>query len=165
MMSRRKAASRSGTPALVQLIDSGIQHTVHEFQHNPAVSDFGREAALALQVEPGQVFKTLIWQIDDGYCVGIVPASGNTAPKKLAAATGARRAQLADAADAERLSGSVVGAISPLGLRQTLRIVVDSSALDHDQIFISAGRRGLEISLAPRDLIEATNATVAPISS
>jgi Cys-tRNA(Pro)/Cys-tRNA(Cys) deacylase len=164
-MSRRKAPSQSGTPALIRLIDSQTPHTVHEFPHDPAVSDFGNEAALALQVEPAQVFKTLIWQIDDGYCVGMVPASGNTAPKKLAAAMGARRAQLAAAADAERLSGSVLGAISPLGLRQTLRVVIDSSAVDHDQIFISAGRRGLEISLSPLDLIGLVNATVAPISS
>lgn len=164
-MTRRKPAARSGTRALTRLIDSGTEHTVHEFRHDPAVSDFGHEAARQLQVDPSQVFKTLMWQVDDGFCVGIVPVAGRTAPKKLAAAIGARRAQLADAAVAERLSGSVVGAISPLGLRQSLRVVIDSSALNHDQVFVSAGRRGLEISLSPHDLIQLTDATVAPISS
>jgi Cys-tRNA(Pro)/Cys-tRNA(Cys) deacylase len=129
------------------------------------MSNFGWEAAQQLKVEPSQVFKTLIWQIDDDYCVGIVPVSVSTAPKKLAAAIGARRVQLADTAVAERLSGSVVGAISPLGLRRSLRVVIDSSALDHDQIYISAGRRGLEVALSPRDLVTLTNATLASISS
>lgn len=164
-MSKRNAASRSSTPALVRLIDAGTKHTVHAFRHDPAVSNFGLEAAHHLKVEPSQVFKTLIWQVDDGYCVGLVPVTAHTAPKKLAEAIGARRAQLADASVAERLSGSVVGAISPLGLRQNLRVVIDSSALDHDQIFISAGRRGLEISLSPLDLIDMTIASVASISA
>jgi len=149
----------------MRLLDTGTEHTVHEFRHDPTITNYGLEAAQQLNAEPSQVFKTLIWQIDDDYCVGIVPVSLSTAPKKLAAATGARRAQLADTVVAERLSGSVVGAISPLGLRRNLRVVIDSSALDHDQIYISAGRRGLEIALSPHDLIALMDATVASISS
>lgn len=164
-MPRRKHDSRSSTPALVRLLDNGIDHTVHEYEHDPRATDFGAEAARQMDVDPAQVFKTLIWHVDDDFCVAIVPTSGNTAPKKLAAAVGARRADLVDASVAERLSGSVVGAISPLGLRRALPTVVDSSALDHDRIFISAGRRGVEVSLSPVDLIDLTNATVAPIRS
>ena len=164
-MSKRNAASRPSTPALIRLLDTGTEHRVHEFRHDPTATNYGLEAAQQLNVEPSQVFKTLIWQIDEHYCVGIVPVSASTAPKKLAAATGARRAQLADTVVAERLSGSVVGAISPLGLRRNLRVVIDSSALDHDQIYISAGRRGLEIALSPHDLIALMDATVTSISS
>ena len=149
----------------MRLLDTGTEHTVHEFRHDPTITNYGLEAAQQLNAEPSQVFKTLIWQIDDDYCVGIVPVSVSTAPKKLAAAIGARRAQLADTVVAERLSGSVVGAISPLGLRRNLRVVIDSSALNHDQIYISAGRRGLEIALSPHDLIALMDATVASISS
>ena len=149
----------------MRLLDTGTEHTVHEFRHDPTITNYGLEAAQQLNAEPSQVFKTLIWQIDDDYCVGIVPVSVSTAPKKLAAAIGARRAQLADTVVAERLSGSVVGAISPLGLRRNLRVVIDSSSLDHDQIYISAGRRGLEIALSPHDLIALMDATVASISS
>ena len=149
----------------MRLLDTGTEHTVHEFRHDPTITNYGLEAAQQLNAEPSQVFKTLIWQIDDDYCVGIVPVSVSTAPKKLAAAIGARRAQLADTVVAERLSGSVVGAISPLGLRRNLRVVIDSSALDHDQIYISAGRRGLEIALSPHDLIALMDATVTSISS
>ena len=149
----------------MRLLDTGTEHTVHEFRHDPTITNYGLEAAQQLNAEPSQVFKTLIWQIDDDYCVGIVPVSVSTAPKKLAAAIGARRAQLADTVVAERLSGSVVGAISPLGLRRNLPVVIDSSALDHDQIYISAGRRGLEIALSPHDLIALMDATVASISS
>lgn len=162
-MPRRKHDTRSSTPALARLRDKGIDHTVHEYEHDPRDTDFGAEAARQMQVDPTQVFKTLIWHVDDSFCVGIVPTSGTTAPKKLAAALGARRADLADSAVAERLSGSVVGAISPLGLRRPLPTVVDSSALDHDRIFVSAGRRGVEVSLSPADLIDLTNATVAHI--
>lgn len=164
-MSRRKAAPRSGTPALTRLRESDIPHTIHEYRHDPASTDFGHEAAQALDLDPAQVFKTLVWQVDDGYCIALLPVSERAAPKKIATALGARRAHLADTAVAERLSGSVVGAISPVGLRQDLRVVIDSGALEHERIFVSAGRRGLEIALAPHDLIAFTGAIVAPICS
>jgi Cys-tRNA(Pro)/Cys-tRNA(Cys) deacylase len=162
-MARRKHEPSASTPALARLVDEGIDHTVHEYAHDPRATDFGAEAARQMDVDPTKVFKTLIWHVDDSFCVAIVPTSGNTAPKMLAAALGARRADLVDSTVAERLSGSVVGAISPLGLRRALPVVVDSSALDHDRIFVSAGRRGVEVSLSPADLIELTSATVATI--
>ena len=164
-MARRKHEPSASTPALSRLVDSAIDHTVHEYAHDPRATDFGAEAARQMNIDPTQVFKTLIWQVDDSFCVPIVPTSGNTAPKRLAAAVGARRAELVDSVVAERLSGSVVGAISPLGLRRVLPVVVDSSALDHDLIFVSAGRRGVEVSLSPVDLINLTSAIVAPIRS
>lgn len=162
-MTRRKTERRPKTPALARLDQAGTEYAVHEFRHDPDTSDFGDEAARALGVDPAQVFKTLIWRVDNSFAVGLVPATTNTSPKKLAAAVGARRAQLAERAEAERLSGSVTGAISPLGLRRPLRVVVDVSAVDHEQIFVSAGRRGMEVSLSPYDLIGLTEAIVASI--
>lgn len=164
-MARRKHEPSASTPALARLVDNGIDHAVHEYDHDPRATDFGAEAARKMDVDPTQVFKTLIWQVDDSYCVAIVPTSANTSSKMLAAAVGARRAELVDSSVAERLSGSVVGAISPLSLRRALAVVVDSSALDHDRIFVSAGRRGVEVSLSPVDLINVTSATVAHIRS
>lgn len=143
----------------------GVEYTLHEFHHEPNSHDFGLEAARQLQLDPSQVFKTLVWEVDAHNCVGITPTSTTVSAKKLASALNGRRAQLADTSVAERLSGSVTGAISPLGLRRKLPTVVDISALDHEVIFVSAGRRGLEVALDPRAVIELTNATVASISS
>ncbi|MGA0209401.1 MAG: YbaK/EbsC family protein [Candidatus Nanopelagicales bacterium] len=155
---------RSSTPALILLSERGVEHEVHEYEHDPASTDFGQEAARRMQVDARQVFKTLIWQVDERPCVAVVPVSTTVSPKKLAAALGARRAHLVDIATAQRLSGSVVGAISPLGLRRSLDVGVDASALDHRRVFVRAGRRGVEISLPPQTLIELTGATVASIS-
>jgi Cys-tRNA(Pro)/Cys-tRNA(Cys) deacylase len=165
MIAERPFASRASTPALALLVERGIDHRTRAFQHDPTESAFGNEAARQLNADPHQVFKTLIWQADAGFCVAIAPISAAIAPKRLAAALAARRTQLADVSTAERLSGSVVGAISPLGLRQPLRTVLDASALNYEAIMVSAGRRGLEISIAPSDLIELTSAIVAPITS
>jgi len=164
-MAGRPSSSRASTPALALLNKRGISYHIHEFQHDPKESAFGHEAARQLNADPHMVFKTLIWQADDGFCVAIAPIAESVGPKKLAAALEARQTQLADVSSAERISGSVVGAISPLGLRQPLRTVLDASALHYELILVSAGRRGLEISIAPSDLIELTSAIVAPITS
>lgn len=169
-MARRESGRASSprglsTPALVYLTEARIEHTVHEFDHDPRSTEFGLEASRELGVDPSSVFKTLVWNIDGRPAIAIAPVTSTVAPKRLATATGGRKAELAPAATAKRLSGSVVGAISPVGLRQPVPVVIDVSVLDVPRVFISAGRRGLEVSLAPADLIVATSATVAPIAA
>lgn len=158
-------AARTSTPALVLLTARQIVHAVHSFDHDPQQTDFGREAAQALNADPTQVFKTLVWNVDGNLVLALAPVSTTIAPKRLAAALGARRAELAPSKAAERLSGSVVGAISPLGLRQQVPVVIDDSVLELTVVFVSAGRRGLEVSLAPADLIDVTSATTAGITA
>ena len=165
MMARRAPESRSSTPALALLNQRGVEYRLLEFEHDSTVDHFGLEAARLLDVDPSQVFKTLIFQVDDDYCVGMISTACSVAPKRLAAAVGGRKARLAEASDAERLSGSVPGAISPFGLRQRLRTVLDNGALDHEQVYVSAGRRGLEVCVSTPDLITLTDAVVAPIGS
>ncbi len=171
-MSARKERHSRGTPALALLSKQNIPHTVHEFARKPDQAgthvDYGLEAADAMGVPPASVFKTLVWSTSDSsppaLLLALVPVDAQVSPKMLAAAVGAKKVALATSEAAERVSGSVVGAISPLGMRQRLPVVLDFSAEGLQEIFVSAGRRGLEICLAPRDLIAATNATVAPIA-
>lgn len=133
------------------------------YEHDPAVTDFGGEAAAALGVEPARVFKTLLAEVDGALVVGIVPVSGRLDLKALAAALGGRRASMADPALAERRTGYVVGGISPLGQRTRLRTVLDISALQYEAVLVSGGRRGLDIELSPSDLVRATEASTARI--
>jgi Cys-tRNA(Pro)/Cys-tRNA(Cys) deacylase len=156
----------ASTPALVVLERAGVAHTVHEY----AVPDhdghhaYGMEAAAALGVPPERIFKTLVAAVDDRPVVAVVPVSGTLDLKALAQALGGKRATLADPADAERLTGYVVGGISPLGQRRRTRTVLDRSALDHGSILVSAGRRGCQVELAGDDLRRLTAAVVAPIA-
>ena len=152
-----------GTPALARLATSGVTYRVHSFEHDPRHTDYGREAASALHVEPGAVFKTLVWEVDGAPCVALAPASSSVASKKLAKALGGRRAELAAPARAERLTGSVLGAISPIALKASMPVVMDDTALAYEWVFVSAGRRGLEIEISPADLAHVTSARVSPI--
>jgi Cys-tRNA(Pro)/Cys-tRNA(Cys) deacylase len=152
-----------GTPATLALARAGIPFTPHAYEHDPAAGSFGLEAAEALGVPPERVFKTLIARADAVVVVGIVPVVGRLDLKALAAAVGAKRAVLADAAVAERRTGYVVGGISPIGQRSQLRTVLDASACDFETVYVSGGRRGLDIELTPEDLITATGATLARI--
>lgn len=152
------------TPALIYLTDHGLPHTVHEFVHDPSSSDYGQEAARELGVAPESIFKTLLWDVDSQLVVALAPVSTTISPKKLAEACQGKRAHLAEATVAERASGSVVGAISPVGMKRRFPAVVDSSVVDLENVFISAGRRGMEIALAPAHLIEATGAVLAHIT-
>jgi Cys-tRNA(Pro)/Cys-tRNA(Cys) deacylase len=163
--------SGRGTPALAAVRKAGIAHIVHEFERDdPAASgerraSWGLEAAGALGVAPGRVFKTLVVKVDDAHlAVGVVPVDAELDLKALAAAAGGRRAALADQADAERATGYVVGGISPLGGRRRLITVVDASALDATTIFVSGGRRGLDLELAGADLVALTGASIASIA-
>jgi Cys-tRNA(Pro)/Cys-tRNA(Cys) deacylase len=154
----------AATPALGTLARAGVEHRVHTYDHDPAAASFGREAAEALGVEPGRVYKTLVAKVGDGLVVALVPVLGSLDLKALAAALGAKRADLADPAVAERATGYVVGAISPLGQKKKLPTVVDASAEAWATVFCSGGRRGLEIEVAPADLVRLTGARVAPIA-
>jgi Cys-tRNA(Pro)/Cys-tRNA(Cys) deacylase len=132
--------------------------------HDPAVTDFGREAADALGVEPDRVFKTLLADVDGRLVVGIVPVSGKLDLKALAAAAGGKKAVMADAALAERRTGYIVGGISPIGQKTRHETVLDETAELWDTVFVSGGRRGLDLELTPADLIRATSAVVADIA-
>jgi Cys-tRNA(Pro)/Cys-tRNA(Cys) deacylase len=124
---------------------------------------YGLEAADALGLDPGRVFKTLVARVDGRLTVAVVPVSGNLDLKALAAAVGAKKAAMAEPADAERATGYVVGGISPIGGRARLPVVVDHSALALPEVYVSAGRRGLQVSLSPEDLVRVTGATTAPV--
>ena len=160
--------SARGTPATDLLRRSGVAHRLLEYAPGPPTGGerhaYGQETAAALGVDPARIFKTLIASADDRLVVGIVPVSGELDLKALAAATGARRAVMADPAVAERSSGYVVGGISPLGQRRRLPTVLDASALAWPEILVSGGRRGLQVELAPSDLVRLLDATVAAIS-
>jgi Cys-tRNA(Pro)/Cys-tRNA(Cys) deacylase len=153
-----------GTPALAVLRAAGIDHVVHQYPSAPGRQSFGAEAAAALGIDPARVLKTLVATVGDELVVGVVPVTGSLDLKALAAALGAKRAAMADPSAAERSSGYVVGAISPIGQRRPLRTVIDESALRWPTVCCSAGRRGLEVELAPGDLVEVTSASVAPIA-
>ncbi len=164
MAKKGKARSAGGTPATVALTRAGIAFTVHEYHHDPRATSFGLEAADALGLDPAQVFKTLMATVDGTLTVGIVPVSGQLDLKALARAAGGSRAAMADVAAAERATGYVAGGISPVGQKRPHPTVIDESALAHDVVYVSGGRRGLDLGLAPGDLVRATDATVAPIS-
>jgi len=153
------------TPAVVALDDAGIAHTIHEYERGDDLHDFGREAADALGLDHDQVFKTLVVIVDDELVVAVLPVSCQLSMKRIAAAIGAKKATMCDAGTAERSSGYVVGGISPIGQRKRLRTVIDESAELFDAVFVSGGRRGMDIGLAPRDLIEVLDAIVAPITA
>jgi Cys-tRNA(Pro)/Cys-tRNA(Cys) deacylase len=158
-----------GTRAIAQLAKLGIAHTVHTYARGTArdgASDsYGAQAATALGVPPGRVFKTLVASVDGNLMVAVVPVAGQLSLKALADAAGGKRAELASAAVAERATGYVVGGISPIAQRRRLPVIIDATAMEHETVFCSAGQRGLEIQLAPRDLVLATSAVVAPIGT
>lgn len=159
----KRTRDSGGTPATVALTALGIPFTLHPYEHDPATPSYGLEAAAVLGVDPARVFKTLLADVDGALVVGIVPVSGQLDLKALASAVDGKRATMADPAVAERKTGYVVGGISPIGQRTSLRTVLDESALDQETVFVSGGRRGLDIELAPTRLRDAVGAVIAPI--
>jgi len=152
------------TPAITLAKNSGIVHRVHDYIHDVASESYGLEAADKLGVSPDRVFKTLVVSLDgDTLAVAVVPVSGMLGLKAMARAAGARKAAMAARADAERATGYVLGGISPLGQKRRLRTVIDTSALNHATVYVSAGRRGLEIELSPDDLGKLVDASFASI--
>jgi Cys-tRNA(Pro)/Cys-tRNA(Cys) deacylase len=152
-----------GTPATVTLTRAGVPFTVHSFDLAPSSASYGLAAAEALGVPPERVFKTLLAEVDGELVVAVVPVSGQLDLKALAAAAGGKRATMAEPSLAERATGYVVGGISPLGQRTRLASFVDASAVEHPTIYVSAGRRGADIELAPQDLIALLGATTATL--
>lgn len=138
---------------------------LHPYTHDPAAPSYGTEAAQALGVDPARVFKTLMVDVEGRLAVGIVPVSGTLDLKAIAAALGAKKAAMADPAAAQRRTGYVLGGISPLGQRLPSPTVLDSSALALATVLVSGGRRGLDIELAPADLVRLTSAVTAAIGS
>lgn len=161
------ADQAGSTPATRALTAAGVAYTLRSYEHDPRATSYGLEAAEALGAEPERVFKTLLVDVGSTrseLAVGVVPVTGMLDLKAIAAALGAKRAVLAEAAAAERSSGYVVGGISPLGQKTRLRTVLDETAMLFDTILVSGGRRGLDVELAPDDLVRLLGATYADIA-
>jgi Cys-tRNA(Pro)/Cys-tRNA(Cys) deacylase len=157
----------AATPALAVLIDAGVRHEVVTFDHDPRVQVFADEAVQELTrdgaVDAGQIYKTLVIAVPDGLAVAIVPALARLSLKAVAAVLGTRKATMADQRAVERATGYVLGAVSPLGQRTRLPTVVDSGAMAWERIYVSAGRRGWDVAVAPGDLITLTDAVTAEL--
>lgn len=154
----------ASTPAIAALVAAKVPHTVHTYVHDPdSELSYGLEAAAALGVDPGQVFKTLCVQTADALAIAVVPVANSVDLKAVAKAFGVKRVSMAEPAEAERVTGYVVGGISPIGGRRALPTVVDTSAFDFDEILVSGGRRGLDIALSPSALVDLIGAVTAPV--
>ena len=174
LVARKNAAA--GTPATLALTRAGVAYTTHAYDHDAdgtrslrrsrseRLEGYGLEAATALGLDPATVFKTLLADVDGELVVAVVPVDGQLDLKALAAALGAKRAAMAEPAVAERVTGYLVGGISPIGQKRRLRTVLDASADDHPTVYISGGRRGLDVGLSPVDLARVTGATRAAIA-
>lgn len=154
-----------GTPATALLAKQKVAHSLHTYDVSPDAPNYGALVATAIGADPARVFKTLVTEVDGDLTVAVVPVTGELDLKALASAAGGKRAAMADRAVAERVTGYVRGGISPLGQRKRLPTVLDRTALDGEQIYVSAGKRGLQVQLAPADLVRLTQATVAAIAS
>lgn len=153
-----------GTPATKALTDLGIEFSIHTYVHDPKSDSYGLEAANALGLDPASVFKTLLAQIDGAIVVGIVPVSHRLNLRALAATVGGKRAEMADPTVAQRATGYVLGGISPLGQKKLHPTVIDESAMLLDAMYVSGGKRGLDLGLSPTDLAAATKAKFAAIA-
>jgi len=159
-----KSKQSQGTQATVALTKAKVEFSTHVYDHDPAAKSFGLEAAEALGLAPEQVFKTLLVEVDGKLTVGVVPVDRQLDLKAIAAAAGGKKAVMADPAAAERTTGYVVGGISPIGQKRALPTVVDSTVTEHTTVYVSGGRRGLDIGLSPTDLITVTKARTAAIA-
>lgn len=153
------------TPAINELERAGVGYSMHEYERGDDLRDFGKEAAAKLGLDPDQVFKTLLVTADGGQAVAIVPVSGKVSLKSVGKALGAKRVDMCDPAVAERITGYVRGGISPFGQKKRLPTVIDEMATVFDVIYVSGGRRGLDIGVAPGDLISVLDAIVADIAA
>jgi Cys-tRNA(Pro)/Cys-tRNA(Cys) deacylase len=152
------------TPAVRALETAGVAFTLHPYRHSPGTDSFGEEAANALGLEPDRVFKTLLVTTDGAPAVAVVPVLRRLAPKAVAAALGAKRVEMCAPDEAQRITGYVVGGISPFGQRRRLPTVVDETCARFDVVYVSGGRRGLDVGVAPTDLIRLLAAVTAPIA-
>ena len=162
-MAKHRPADGPSTPATVALDRAGVTYSRHPYEHDPAAASYGLEAARALAVEPAQVFKTLLVDSGATLAVGVVPVDGQLDLKAVASALGVKSVTMADPAAAERSSGYVVGGISPVGQKRALPTVIDETAYGFGTVYVSGGRRGFDIGLAPADLATVTGAVRARI--
>ncbi len=152
------------TPAIDKAKKAKIDYNVHEYTHDPASKSYGLEAAEKMGVSENRVFKTLVVRLDNNkLAVGIIPVSAMLNMKRMAKAAGAKKAAMATPADVERSTGYVLGGVSPLGQKKRLKTIVDLSVRNAPTVYVSAGRRGLEIELKPEDLIRLVDAELAEI--
>lgn len=163
-MGRSKTRGGQGTPATVAAARAGVAFTLHSYEADPHAESYGAAAADALGVPHDRLFKTLLAEVDGALTVAVVPVAATLDLKALAAASGGKKAHMADPAAAERTTGYVVGGISPLGQRRRLPTVIDGSLPGFATVYVSAGRRGLQIELAPADLVRLTGAHLADIA-
>lgn len=160
----RRTHGEAGTPATTALLAAGVPFTPHSYAHDPAAPSYGLEAAAVLGVEPARASKTLLVDGDAGLAVGIVPVNRQLALKALAAALRAKKVRMADPVVAERVTGYVVGGISPVGQKRRLPTVLDAFALAFETVLVSGGRRGFDLELAPADLLAVTGGWTAPVT-
>ncbi|MCK9531949.1 MAG: Cys-tRNA(Pro) deacylase [Gammaproteobacteria bacterium] len=154
------------TPAIDAAKKVGVTHTVHAYEHDPSCAAYGTEAAEKMGVAATRVFKTLVVQLDGKvFAVGIIPVAAQLSMKLIAKAAGAKKAAMADRQDVERITGYVLGGVSPLGQKRRLKSFIDASARQFPTVYVSAGRRGLEIELAPDDLARLTGAAFADLAA
>ena len=154
------------TPAIILLNQHTVTFALHEYAHQAGSKDYGLEAVAALKLNANQVFKTLVCELTPkALAVAVVPVSSQLNLKTFAQAAGAKKARLADPKQVEAATGYVLGGISPIAQKKPLRVFIDRAAEDHSTIYISAGRRGLEIEIAPKDLLNLTCGQFAPIKS
>ncbi|MCP2338267.1 Cys-tRNA(Pro) deacylase [Actinomadura rupiterrae] len=164
MAKGKKQQGGTGTPATVAAANAKVEFRLHPYEVDPDAESYGAAAADALGIDHDRIFKTLLAEVDGRLTVGVVPVSASLDLKALASAAGGKKAQMADPQDAERATGYVVGGISPLGQRKRLPTVIDASVSALATVYVSAGRRGLQIELAPADLVRLTGARLAPIA-
>ncbi|HTX93476.1 MAG TPA: aminoacyl-tRNA deacylase [Mycobacterium sp.] len=161
--------ARAATPAIAALVEANVPHEILKYGHDPRERSFGLEAVRALSeargIAPGQIYKTLIIAVPGGLAVAVLPATAQLSLKAAATALGVAPADLAERSAAERTTGYLVGAVSPLGQRKRLPTVVDADALAWERMYCSAGRRGWDVAVAPRDLIRLTGAITADIQA
>lgn len=153
------------TPAINSLKKAGIPYTLHSYDHDPTSRAYGQEAAEKLKVSFDRLFKTLVVSGEDGtFMTALVPVSKQLDLKKWVKSLGSKKAKMAEKQDVERLTGYVLGGVSPLGQKKKLAVIMDISAQNFDTIFVSAGRRGLQIEISPKDLARLTQAVFLDIS-
>ncbi len=163
-MTKDKSPRGKGTPATLALLSAGIAFTSHIYEHNPSSTSYGIEAADALGLTTAEVFKTLIVLVDAQPHVAVIPVDCTLNMKLLAQATGGKRADMAPVDTAQRLTGYVLGGISPIGQRTQLPTVIDISVLSLDRVYVSGGARGFDVGLTPDGLLKVTSAIVAKIA-
>lgn len=152
------------TPGIDAASKAGVLHTIHEYEHDPASAGYGNEAAEKMGVDPARVFKTLVVAVDSKtLAVGVVPVTSMLSMKLIAKAAGGKKAVMADPHEVQRRTGYVLGGVSPLGQKNHLRTFIDASAEGFETVYVSAGRRGLEIELSPTDLAKLTGGKLVPL--